>query len=130
MKNSYRRLKADAGVLEIDGHELRVEDVVEVARLRRRVRIAPQAERRIGHCRVMIDVLLGQREKVYGLTTGFGKLRDIAIDLEDVERLQANLIRSHAAGVGKPSPLSCDTEALAVVNNNSICNIAVVLLDL
>ena len=120
MRTSYRRLDHEAGPLLIDGHDLRVEEVVEVARSRRRVGIAEDAERRIGRCRVMIDVLLGQREKVYGLTTGFGKLRDIAIDPADVERLQANLIRSHAAGVGDPFPEDVVRAAL-LLRANTLC---------
>ena len=120
MSTSYRRLDRDAGRLLLDGHELRVEEVVEVARLRRRVGIDPAAEQRIGRCRVMIDVLLEQREKVYGLTTGFGKLRDIAIDPADVERLQANLIRSHAAGVGDPFPEDVVRAAL-LLRANTLC---------
>ena len=37
---------------------------------------------------------------VYGVNTGFGALKSVRIPEEDVERLQANLVRSHAAGMG------------------------------
>jgi histidine ammonia-lyase len=43
-----------------------------------------------------------QRSPVYGVNTGFGKLADQPISLEDIEQLQQNLLRSHAAGVGDP----------------------------
>lgn len=39
---------------------------------------------------------------VYGVTTGFGKLADQRISQSDIEQLQLNLVRSHAAGVGDP----------------------------
>ena len=39
---------------------------------------------------------------VYGVNTGFGKLANQRIDHAQLERLQLNLIRSHAAGVGEP----------------------------
>ena len=47
-------------------------------------------------------VALGQ--SVYGVTTGFGKFADVAIEPERIEELQRNLVRSHAAGVGAPLP--------------------------
>ncbi len=42
---------------------------------------------------------------VYGITTGFGSFANIAISIENRKRLQLNLIRSHAIGVGAPVPL-------------------------
>ncbi|MEM7668492.1 MAG: aromatic amino acid lyase, partial [Pseudomonadota bacterium] len=41
---------------------------------------------------------------VYGVNTGFGKLASIKIPLEDTATLQRNLILSHCAGVGSPTP--------------------------
>ena len=37
---------------------------------------------------------------VYGVTTGFGRLAEVAISPEDQELLQRNLLLSHAAGTG------------------------------
>ncbi len=42
------------------------------------------------------------REAVYGVNTGFGKLASRRIAPQDTARLQRNLIRSHASGVGAP----------------------------
>jgi histidine ammonia-lyase len=39
---------------------------------------------------------------VYGVTTGFGKLSHVKINPSDQRKLQLNLVRSHAAGVGEP----------------------------
>ncbi len=41
---------------------------------------------------------------VYGVNTGFGHLAQVRIAPEDLEALQLNLLRSHAAGVGDPLP--------------------------
>ena len=41
-------------------------------------------------------------ERVYGITTGFGRFADVTIPREKLQELQSNLIRSHAAGVGNP----------------------------
>jgi histidine ammonia-lyase len=39
---------------------------------------------------------------VYGVNTGFGKLANQRISVEDLATLQLNLIRSHSVGVGEP----------------------------
>lgn len=39
---------------------------------------------------------------VYGVNTGFGKLANQRIAQADLEKLQLNLLRSHAVGVGEP----------------------------
>jgi len=43
-------------------------------------------------------------EAIYGINTGFGKLANVRIAREQLDALQVNLIRSHAAGVGAPLP--------------------------
>jgi histidine ammonia-lyase len=43
---------------------------------------------------------------VYGINTGFGKLANIQIEAGDLSVLQRNLVLSHAAGVGEPTPLA------------------------
>src|SRR5262249_16309835 len=40
----------------------------------------------------------------YGVNTGFGRFVDAAISREDTDRLQLNLLRSHACAVGEPFP--------------------------
>jgi histidine ammonia-lyase len=46
--------------------------------------------------------LLARPEPIYGVNTGFGKLAKARIASGDLARLQVNLVRSHAAGVGEP----------------------------
>ena len=41
---------------------------------------------------------------VYGINTGFGKLASVRIEVADLERLQRNIVLSHAVGVGDPMP--------------------------
>jgi histidine ammonia-lyase len=54
--------------------------------------------------RAMVDARVARREVVYGLTTGFGKLKNKAIAVEDLTLLQRNLVLSHSVGVGAPMP--------------------------
>jgi histidine ammonia-lyase len=48
--------------------------------------------------------ILAKGEPVYGINTGFGKLASTRIEAGDLETLQRNIVLSHAAGVGEPSP--------------------------
>lgn len=50
--------------------------------------------------------ILSRGEPVYGINTGFGKLASVRIELEDLATLQRNIVLSHAAGTGTPSPAS------------------------
>ncbi|MBL4844603.1 MAG: aromatic amino acid lyase [Planctomycetes bacterium] len=111
---------AEIDEVVLDGTALGIAEVIAVARLRRPVSIAPQAKHRVDCCRKMIDLLLERREKIYGLTTGFGKLRDVTIQGKDVQRLQINLIRSHACGVGEPFDEDVVRAAL-LLRANTLC---------
>ena len=46
--------------------------------------------------------LLKTGDAIYGVNTGFGKLAKTRIAEADLSRLQINIVRSHAAGVGAP----------------------------
>lgn len=63
---------------------------------------APPARERVRRARAVIDGILSEDRKVYGVSTGFGKFSNVVIDHEDLARLQRHLLRSHAAGVGSP----------------------------
>ncbi len=88
----------------LNGEDLTPEDVLAVARGRARVAVSAEAMHKVARCRAVVDKLLEARAVVYGLTTGFGSLRDILIPPEHVRQLQQNLIRSHSCGVGPPAP--------------------------
>jgi histidine ammonia-lyase len=49
--------------------------------------------------------ILERGEPVYGINTGFGKLASVRIGDDDLETLQRNIVLSHAAGTGEPSPV-------------------------
>ena len=49
--------------------------------------------------------LLKKDKTIYGVNTGFGNLSHILISSKDQWRLQNNLIRSHASGIGDPLDL-------------------------
>src|SRR5512145_493458 len=89
-------------VISLDGASLRLEDVERVSLRKAKVRLAPVARRRMSRARQVIESLARGREAIYGVNTGFGRLKDARISPAKLDALQANLIRSHCAGVGKP----------------------------
>ncbi|KQN26349.1 histidine ammonia-lyase [Sphingomonas sp. Leaf33] len=51
-----------------------------------------------------VDRIVARGAPVYGINTGFGKLASVRIEADDLATLQRNIVLSHAAGVGAPSP--------------------------
>lgn len=67
--------------------------------------LSKDARSRVRAARALVDEHVAAGNVVYGLTTGFGKLKSVAIDTADLATLQHNLIVSHCTGVGDPMPL-------------------------
>ncbi|HEY9229820.1 MAG TPA: histidine ammonia-lyase [Gemmatimonadaceae bacterium] len=89
----------------LDGNSLTIEQVAAVASGPNvRVVIAEHARERAGRTRAIVEGLVERRAAAYGVTTGFGKLSDVAIPPDRLAELQVNLVRSHAAGVGDLLP--------------------------
>lgn len=95
------RLHDSIGTLEIDGHDLTIQDVYNVAVNYQPVGLSPLARKQLLNSRQVVENILDKRETCYGITTGFGKFKDQNIEPEDSRALQRNLLLSHAAGVGK-----------------------------
>ena len=91
--------------LVLDGASLTLDDLVDVARGARVVRLAPHAVARIDAARTIVDEQARGEAPAYGINTGFGSLSDVRIPPEALGELQLNLVRSHAAGVGEPLPV-------------------------
>jgi histidine ammonia-lyase len=93
-----------ADPIVLTGANLSIADVEAVARHRAAVVLDEAARGRMQESRDLIDGLVARGEVVYGVTTGFGDLATRFIAPADAERLQENLLMSHAAGVGEPLP--------------------------
>ena len=89
-------------IVAIDGENLTIDDVVQVARFGKKVEIAVSAIDQIKKSRDVIENAIKEGRTVYGVNTGFGNLASVSIGPEDLAKLQVNLIRSHSAGVGQP----------------------------
>ena len=90
--------------VSVDGRTLTVERVEAVARGGARAVLADDARERVKVARAVVDRILASGEVVYGVNTGFGKLAEVRISPDQLSRLQLNLLRSHACGVGEPFP--------------------------
>lgn len=62
--------------------------------------LSPESRELMEASRKIVEDVLISGETVYGVNTGFGALSHISISLEQVDQLQVNLVRSHAAGAG------------------------------
>ncbi|HLA14294.1 MAG TPA: histidine ammonia-lyase [Gemmatimonadaceae bacterium] len=90
--------------LLIDGDTLTIDDAYGVAVDRRPVGLARPARERMLRTRKVVDDIVERNDVVYGVTTGFGKLSEVAIPPDRLAELQVNLVRSHACGVGDRLP--------------------------
>ncbi|MEY3775328.1 MAG: hypothetical protein RLZZ129_2108 [Verrucomicrobiota bacterium] len=66
-----------------------------------RLALAPAAQERVAASRAVVDRLQAGEKSYYGINTGFGALAHTRIAAADIEKLQENLILSHAVGVGR-----------------------------
>ncbi len=87
-----------ANEILLDGESLTVESVFQVASGAARVALAPAARARLVQRRRFVDEIVARHDVVYGITTGFGKLTDVAIPPDRLADLQINLVRSHVGG--------------------------------
>lgn len=66
-----------------------------------KVQLSEASRLKVEACREYLDQKIEKQEApIYGINTGFGSLCDVAIEGKDLERLQINLVRSHACGAG------------------------------
>jgi histidine ammonia-lyase len=86
----------------LDGDTLTIEEVLSVSEGRARPELSPSARERVRRARALVEARLEDGEAHYGINTGFGTFAEVRIERGDLEKLQRNLVLSHAAGVGEP----------------------------
>ena len=105
--------------IQLDGTALTISEVVAVAREGRPVAITETAREAVREGRTRVEDILDAGDAAYGLNTGFGDLVDTRIPPEEVDDLQTNLLRSHAAGSGRDLSRE-EVRALLVVRLNTL----------
>ncbi len=86
--------------IELDGNNLSILDMVAIARDYKKVNLSNEAIVRINRAAKIVQDVLKEKRRVYGVTTGFGYLQTTTISPQNTKKLQYNLVLSHAAGVG------------------------------
>lgn len=86
------------------GKDLTFEDVVAVATGGAEVAIAPDVADRMEPARRIVAEVVAAKRTVYGISTGIGDLANVRIDPAEAERLQRDIVRSHATAVGPRLP--------------------------
>src|SRR6202521_2005364 len=103
----------------INGNDLTLDAVREVAVERRPVLLDPDAREAVDRARAVVDALVANNKVSYAITTGVGKLSDARIAGDQIRELQTNLVRSHSVGVGEPLSIA-ETRAMMLLRANSL----------
>ncbi|BBB33616.1 histidine ammonia-lyase [Thermotomaculum hydrothermale] len=88
----------------LTGNDLNLRDLIDIGFKKAKVVLSKEAREKVKRGRAVVDKIVEENRVVYGVTTGFGQFASVVIPQKDVEELQYNLIRSHAAGVGDYLP--------------------------
>jgi len=88
----------------LNNTKLSLQDYINVALNHFVVELSDECINKINNARKTVEKIVDNDKVVYGITTGFGSLRNKFIAKDDVVTLQKNLIRSHAIGSGEASP--------------------------
>ncbi|GEK30585.1 histidine ammonia-lyase [Kurthia zopfii] len=91
-------------MITLTGHSLTIAQLEQICLHGEKVEISSEALNAVRKSRLAVEEIVSNKKTVYGITTGFGKFSDVLIERQDVEKLQINLIRSHACGVGEAFP--------------------------
>jgi histidine ammonia-lyase len=89
----------------INGTGLTIEKLVNVARNNVKVKLHPDALKRIKKCRKMLENKIRAREIMYGVNTGIGEFSEVVLNDDQIEKFQRYLIYNHSAGIGDPAPI-------------------------
>ena len=83
------------------------------------VTLSPAARSQMVRSRDLVDRLLGSGARIYGVTTGFGRLANVVISSDQQRDLQKNLVRSHSSGFGPPLS-DAEVRAVMVLRANAL----------
>ncbi|TDD97074.1 histidine ammonia-lyase [Flavobacterium cellulosilyticum] len=84
---------------------LSLETVHEIVSFHKMLALSDEAKFNIQKCREYLDKKMESHSKpIYGINTGFGSLYNVKISNENLSKLQENLVKSHACGIGEEVP--------------------------
>ena len=86
----------------LDGHSLTIDQVVDVARGKAKVKLSSRARKLVQDSSETVTELTASEIPIYGVNTGYGFFANQRIEPEQSIRLSRNLILSHVVGLGPP----------------------------
>src|SRR5512136_987866 len=86
----------------LNGNDLTIDDIVAIGVGDKAVALDPAALERCRRSRAFLEQEVAAKRVIYGVNTSFGPMCNKIIQDAEIETLQVNLIRSHAAGLGDP----------------------------
>jgi len=89
----------------ITGSDLTIEKLVKVARNNEKIKLHPDALKRIKKCRKVLEKKIKAKEIMYGVNTGIGEFSEVVLSSGQIKKFQKYLIYNHAAGIGDPAPI-------------------------
>ena len=90
----------------ISNSPLSLNDLDQVLRSNINLSLSENSHKQIAKCREYLDQKLASSSApIYGINTGFGSLYNKNIPKDQLEKLQENLVKSHACGTGPEVPV-------------------------
>ena len=82
--------------------QLTVDSAINISKGELKAELNAEAKDKVNECRRKVEKMASSKKAVYGINTGFGPLCDTQISPEETNKLQENLLITHAVGVGNP----------------------------
>ncbi len=106
--------------LPLDGTSLTLEALLPLAQGEPcQIEVSEAVYSNLQASRDMVEQCLERGDAVYGISTGFGKLKNKAIEPGDLAELQRNLVLSHSVGLGDPLSIA-EVRIAQVLRLNSL----------
>jgi len=105
----------------LSGQPLSIDDVHRIAARRQSIGIAndPDLRERLRRSEDLVTDAVNAGEKVYGITTGFGSMADVAVPSGEVAASQVNLLSFLSCSAGRPLP-DVDVRAAMLLRANML----------
>jgi histidine ammonia-lyase len=96
------KLMSQRPTVLLTGNDLTIDDIIAIGIGGKQVAIDAAARERCAASRAFLEGEVAAKRVIYGVNTSFGPMCNKIISDNEIEALQVNLIRSHAAGLGEP----------------------------
>lgn len=90
---------------QINNEYLSIQDIQRIVFENYKLELSPESTQNIQKSREYLNKRMSsQQDPIYGINTGFGSLYNVKISTENLTKLQENLMKSHACGLGEEVP--------------------------